>query len=287
MSRQYKRNYRLTISSDDGTVSVIKALRIKFNIVKSTLSSPNVCRLEIYNPNIYTLSSLQRKFTHIHLEVGYGDDLKTLFVGQLVNVIQGRDNVDRIITVYAGDGQKAWQNSIINKTFKEGIDTKQVINELVESFSGVELGDLTGIPQASKDKVRGRVLSGSSSEIMDGYADQYGFDWNIQDNEINVISKDEISDQSSIVVLNSASGMIGSPAITQIGVEVTSLLNPNLVPNKSIKIESLNAEVRIPNLEFIKIKRTSAEGTYKIAEVTFTGDTHSDDWKSKIIGRLL
>ncbi len=49
VARQYKRVYDLTIIPEDGEARVIRDLRITFEITKSILSFPNLCKLIIYN----------------------------------------------------------------------------------------------------------------------------------------------------------------------------------------------------------------------------------------------
>ena len=75
--------------------------------------------------------------------------------------------------------------------------------------------------------------------------------------------------------------------VTEIGADVTTLLNPSLLPNRAFLIESVNADVTIGNLFFRNIKRTTAEGLYKIQEVVFKGDSRDGDWLSSVKGRII
>jgi len=78
--------------------------------------------------------------------------------------------------------------------------------------------------------------------------------------------------------------MIGSPTVTDKGVEVKTLLNPAVKPNSSILIESIAETVSRGNLFFRKLKSTRAAGKYKVVEVKHKGDTHSNEWSSSILG---
>jgi len=142
------------------------------------------------------------------------------------------------------------------------------------------------LPQVA-DKMRGQVLSGSSKDIMDNFAEEYGFSWSIQDGEIIITPEQEPLEGDEAVLVTAATGMIGSPTITEIGVDVTTLLNPRLLPNRGFIIESINAEVTIGNLFFRNVKRTTAEGFYKIQEVVFRGDSRDGDWLSSVKGRII
>lgn len=286
MTRQYKRAYDLTIIPTDGEARIIRELRVNFEITKSILSFPNLCKLVIYNPNEDTLSTLQKKFTKITLNAGYEGDLRLLFKGEVRNVFQTKIGVDGVVTVYAGDGERDWQNATFNKTFTENVTISSAIEEVLKSFKEVTTGVINGLPQVA-DKLRGQTLSGSSKDILDGFAEEYGFDWSIQDGEVIITPNESPLEGDEAVLVNAATGMLGSPTITEIGADVTTLLNPRMLPNRAFKIESVNADIQLANLFFRNIKRTSAEGTYKIQEVTFKGDSREGDWTSSVKGRII
>ena len=286
MARQYKRVYELTVIPPGGEARIIRGLRVNFEITKSILSFPNLARITLYNPNQDTLSALEEKYTRIVLNAGYEGDLRLLFKGDVRNVFQTKTGRDRLLTIYSGDGEKPWQNATFNKTLSENLSVKSAIEEVLKTFSDVNIGKLQGLPQVA-DKMRGQVLSGSSKDIMDNFAEEYGFSWSIQDGEIIITPEQEPLEGDEAVLVTAATGMIGSPTITEIGVDVTTLLNPRLLPNRGFIIESINAEVTIGNLFFRNVRRTTAEGLYKIQEVVFRGDSRDGDWLSSVKGRII
>lgn len=285
MARQYDRIYELTIIPPDGEARIIKGLRINFEITKSLLSFPNLCRLNIYNANEYTLSTLQKKFTKIILNAGYKGNSALLFKGEVRNVFQNRAGTDKVISVYAGDGERDWQNATFNKTFTENVSISTAIEDVLKSFKEVAIGVVNGLPNIA-DKLRGQTLSGSSKDILDQFADEYSFDWSIQDGEVTIEPVNSTLKADEAVLISAATGMLGSPTITEIGADVTTLLNPKLLPSKAFKIESVSAEISMGNLFFRNVKKTTAEGVYKVQEVTFKGDSREGDWTSSVKGRL-
>jgi len=286
MARQYKRVYELTIIPPDGEARTITQLRVSFEITKSILSFPNIARITLYNPNQDTLSALEEKYTRIVLNAGYEGDLRLLFKGEVRNVFQSKNGRDRVLTIYSGDGEQSWQNATFNKTFSEKLSVSSAIEEVLKTFSDINIGSLEGLPEVA-DKIGGQTLSGSSKDIMDTFADEYGFSWSIQDGEIIITPDEEPLQGDEAVLVSAATGMIGSPTITEIGVDVTTLLNPRMLPNRAFKVESVNAEVAIGNLFFRNLKRTNGEGVYKIQEVNFKGDSRDGDWLSSVKGRII
>lgn len=286
MARQYKRVYELTVIPPGGEARVIKGLRVNFEITKSILSFPNLARITLYNPNQDTLSALEEKYTRIVLNAGYEGNLRLLFKGDVRNVFQTKKGRDRLLTIYSGDGEKSWQNATFNKTLSENLSLRSAIEEVLKTFSDVNIGTLQGLPQVA-DKIQGQVLSGSSKDIMDNFAEEYSLSWSIQDGEIVITPEQEPLEGDEAVLVTASTGMIGSPTVTEIGADVTTLLNPRLLPNRAFFIESLNADVTIGNLFFRNIKRTTAEGLYKIQEVVFRGDSRDGDWLSSVKGRII
>lgn len=284
MARQYDRSYELTIISPEGLSRVITGLRIQFEITKSILSYPNLCKLTIFNANQDTLSILQRKYTKIVLNAGYKGDIGLLFKGQVRNVFQGRQGTEKSLVVYAGDGERDWQNAQFNKTFTESVTIKAAIEEVLKSFGEVTTGVIEGIPNVA-DKIRGQTLSGSSKDILDKFADEYGFNWSIQNEEVVIVPDESPIQGDQAVLVSAATGMLNSPTITEIGADVKTLLNHRMLPNRSFQIDSVNADTQIGNLFFRDVKKTSAEGLYKIQEVVFRGDSREGEWSSAVKGR--
>jgi len=285
VSRQFKRSYSLTLS--DGTKArTITGLRVSFEIKQSLLSFPNLAKIEIYNPNQDSLSIMQKRYSELTFNAGYAGNLRLLFKGQIRNVFQKKVGADRIVTLFAGDGERDWQNSTFNKTLSENTTIKQVINKIAQSFTNTSIGILQGV-DVPADKLRGQTLSGPSKDILDKLAEDYGFQWSIQDGDLTVVPNQKTLDGLDVVLINQATGMVGSPTITQLGVNVTTLLNPDLVPNRAFQVQSTSANVAIGGLQFREIKRTSGEGLYKTFQVTFIGDTYGPSWFSTVEGRAV
>lgn len=287
MARQYKRAYTLTITPEDGPIEIISELRIVFEVTKTLLSFPNLCRIDLYNPNPETLSKLQRRYTPITLNAGYEERQGLIYKGQIRNVYQTKQRRDRIVTIFSSDGERDWQNSVFNKTFTSNVTIKNTIEEVIKSFETLSTGSLEGLPEIA-DKLRGQVLSGPSRFILDQYANEYNFTWSIQDGEVVTTPISTPLTGTPLILINSATGMLGDPIVTEIGADVITLLNPELLPNRAIKIESIFNDIKLGNLFFRNIKRTSAEGTYKIQEVIFKGDSrgNGNDWISTVKGRI-
>lgn len=285
MPSQYDRKYSLTIS-DGSNTRTVSDLRVSFVITKSLYSIPNLAKIELYNPNNDTLSLLQKKYTDITFNAGYKGNIRLLFKGQIRNVFQTKNDSDRIVTIYSSDGEQDWQNSTFNKTISENIAIKNVVEEIVGSMGDLTIGTLEGL-EAPADKLLGQTLSGASKDILDTLGEDYGFQWSIQDGTIVTVPNNASLSNLDAVVINQTTGMIGSPTVTELGANVTTLLNPELLPNRLFEVTANQSAVSIGGIEFREITRTNATGLYKTFNVEFVGDTHGNEWFSIVDGRLI
>jgi len=289
LANQFLREYNLTIIGEDKT-KVISDLRISFEVTKSKRSYPNIAKIDLYNPNEDTISLITNGKPIFILNAGYKDNLGLIFKGRQRNFFDNKVAPERVVTIYAGDGQREWEDSTINKTFSSTVDLKTLVTEILTTFldtGELSLGTLQDLDGRPADKLFGISVSGSTKDVMDQIADDYGLTWSIQDNEITVTDRDKPLESLEAVLIKQTTGMVGSPTLTEIGADVTTLLNPNLLPNRTFKIESESTEIAIGSIQFRELKRTTAEGIYTAFEVLFRGDTHGAQWHSTGKGVLL
>lgn len=282
MTVQYKRSYSLIIN-DNEKIRTLTELKIEFEVTKSLRGFPNQAKIKIYNPSPDTESTLRNNDVLLTLNAGYENAVDLLFTGQLRNVTQERQGVDRIITVFAADGRKDWETSFYNKTLSDKITIKQTIEELAATFVSTATGVLLGL-EAKADKLRGQTLSGKTSDLLDQLAEDYDFEWSIQDGSFVTVPITEAIDKNDIIVLTSNTGMIGTPTITREGVTVKALLNPRITPNRLIQIKSEGTIVSLGNLFFENVRSTTADGIYKVYELIHKGDSRGTDWFTEAKG---
>lgn len=288
MASQFKRKYELIIIGEDET-KVITDLRIVFEVIKSLRSYPNLAKFDVYNPNATTVSLLTKNPLLI-LKAGYEGNTGLIFRGRIRNSFVNKVSEDRIVTIYAGDGQREWENTYINKTYSENLTPKELVKDVLSTLletGELSFGEILDLDERSADKLIGVTLTGSTKDVMDKLADDYGLVWSIQDGEIVVMDADTALAPDTAVLINQTTGMIGTPTVTEIGADVTSLLNPKLLPNTAFKIESVSSNIAISNLQFREPRRTTAEGLYRAFEVNFNGDTHGNNWYSVARGTAL
>ena len=187
MARQYKRVYNLSIANDT-TALVITGLRISFEVTKDLIGYPNLVKIDIYNLSDESRSKIQNEFDTLALNVGYEGNLKLIFEGSTKNVTHNKLGEDTITTIYAGDGQRDYDNAYSSFTLAEGATIEEIINKVAESFSDVS-GVVLDTVAATKDKLLGTTITAQSKDVLDELAEENNFDWSIQNGQLIVRDK--------------------------------------------------------------------------------------------------
>ncbi len=283
MARQFLRNIRLLVGLGESAIDVSE-LRIAFECVKNQFSNriPNTLTAVVYNLKESTRQRIIEHGKTVQLEVGYGTGrLRRLFIGQLRHAIPEHEGTEWKTTLYCMDAYLQTLESRVNLTFRSGTPVQKVIEDTADAF-GTDGGrallqDLPPLPNT----LGSVTLTGSAREAMDMLGRSYGFTWGFQDGRIEVVGPDpHFADEA--IVISKATGMIGSPVVTDLGVTLTTLLNPDLRVNRRILVKSVGAGVKVGQIEVRKFIPTLQAGTYRIGEIIFTGDTHENAWTARI-----
>lgn len=280
--RQYFRNASLVIGLGATQID-LTGLRIRFEVLKNQLTSKlqNACKVEIFNLKESTREKIQERGTQVELLVGYGNELRSLFCGQLRRAFSTHENTEWITTVYANEEWQTIQNSIVRKEWAAGVPVSKVLEDLAATFGPAADGFLIQDVGALPTILTPLSLTGSSSNSMDVLAETYGFSWGWVDSRLEIVgSVPNFPDRA--VEISAATGMIGSPIVTDLGIEVVTLLNPALKVHRKIKIKSVGAGVKVGLIETRETVPTLHPGTYIIGEIESVGDTHGNDWLSKV-----
>jgi len=266
-------------------------LRIKFEVDKSLVGSPNLLKLEIYNLKESNRNLIKNEYENIELYAGYVDSMPLLFKGQLRTVSHLLVGTDWITTIYAGDGALALEKAKVNKTYPAGTSQETLVNSLIgelSSVGGIAKGRLEGIKECitkKKSLLKSMILSGGVKEWLDTLSKNCGFDYSVNDGVIDTNTKDKPLNDEAMFLISQKTGMIGSPEITEIGASVSVYLRGNLKLARRFKIEALSATLNIGNQYFRQVKKSVTDNPYMIQQIKHLGDSHDNDWKTELVGK--
>lgn len=280
MSELYGRIVEVLIGPRGQNGKLFRDLRVSFKIEKSLESSPNNASIQIYNLAASSRSLVEQDGAVIQLRAGYQENTKILYLGDIARTTTKRSGGDIITEIEAGDGEFAYQNATANVSLGPGAKYSQVFQAIGDRL-GLSQGSVK-IPNPNDQFQQGYSFSGAARDALDILSEKQGLEWNIQDGQLQALPAETTTDES-VIVLNSGSGLVGSPFKTKIlrpdlarigkgkeesGVKVVSLLNPEIRPGRRIQVEA----------EFVN-------GIFKVEKVTHSGDTHSSQFYSEVEAR--
>lgn len=274
--RQFLRKVRLKAGGSGGSISInpggisLHEIKIKFSVSKGVSSTQNSAEITIWNLAEKSRNALGKELDDITLEAGYlppegGGNVGIIFKGQIRDVEHKRDGADILTTISCGDGDKAIRNAVLGKTYPKGTPVKDVVEDLYKELEaeGVTRGEWK-FPDDLPDFKRPYTVCGTCKRELDTLSRGRDFYWSLQNETMEIIPGNGYI--GGIVLLSPETGLIGTPTITDNGVKFKALLNPEIRPNRRVRIESQTLEMNAEN------------GEYRVSECTFAGDNREGDF---------
>lgn len=277
--RQWLRKVRVTF---DGGFTVnpgglqTHELRVQFKVSKGISGSPNEWEIKLWNLNEGHRNAIGKELDKVMLEAGYmppegGGNVGIIAKGNIRDFQHDREGPDIITTVSCGDGDAAFRNSTISKTIPKGTPIPDVVEELYKEFekNGISKGELK-FPDDIRTLKRPYSMCGGCAREMNTLGRGNKFYWSIQNETFEVIPGD--GHLPGMILISPETGMIGTPTITDNGIKVKALLNPDARPNRLVQVDS-------------EVLRMNGKGNqYRISQLDFAGDNTQGDFSMNIHG---
>lgn len=265
-----------------GLQKKLDGLNISFSV--STFSPVGVASdayISIYNLNrddlgflTTTVNSWIAKRNLIQLYAGYDDEVELLFSGQITNA-PPKGNPDVSLDI-RGLSSVDWMAQSINlqKSDMKVID----ILDQVGTITGAAINMPSWLRNGNEwlnRKIEEFSYTGTPMGLLTKLSDMVG-GFQFRQDAVNLtISNDQIYAWSAetkpndpILLVSENTGMIGYPAPTAGGVEVSILLNPSIKAGDIIRLESH----RIP----------LCNGDYRVVEVRHNGELRGNTWQTTL-----
>lgn len=248
--------------------------RIAFEVVQSNDSEANKATATIYNLAETSRQKFsERKRLQFRIEAGYQGSVATIFDGEAVHTSSTRIPGGFETKINAADGLQA-KRAILSAAFGPRAGVGQIIQKIASAM-GVNAtraiqkaiaGDFDG---ALGSFFNGYSFAGSADRALDDIAKSAGFEWSIQNGELQILLPDGFIEEEAIV-LSPGTGLIGSPERRYDEKEkreivvARSMLQAKITPNRKLQLES-----------------NEISGLFKVRTVRHAGDTSSTDWVSE------
>lgn len=251
---------------------LVSDMHVQFRVVKTIRMEPTTLDLAIFNLAPNTRAAMQSKWAKVILNAGYDGQLGQVFSGRSRTTDHEKIAPDVITRIQAGDGEQQYQFGRVNLSFAPGTQYLDVVTAVVKAM-GLGLGNLQTalVPPFRKGLTQltnGYSAHGSASRELDRLLKSLGFEWNIQDGNIQILQMDKAS-TDSIYLLTPDTGLLGSPqhgAPDRMGFQSMTLMA------KSLLLPAIRPGRRV------QIKTQSINGVYRVQKITYSGDSAGDEW---------
>jgi hypothetical protein len=274
-----------------GTVSISNVgqqigLDIWFSVRRSLRpKEPNTCDLKLYN-----LSDASRKaieaasqpspgpaqpggtntIVPVKVVAGYVGGTSTIFLGELRSAQTTTDGASSTTELQTGDSDNAAIMSRITQSFGAGANAYVVAQALLSAMK-VGQGNIQTVADILRSAAvynKGTILKGNALAAMVDLATSCGLEFSLQQGVPQFLSLGQPTGGQAYL-LNSNSGLIGSPALDTKGtLSCQTLMLPGLRPGCPIQMQS----------EYVT-------GLYRVISIETTGDTSGNDWNHNIEAR--
>jgi hypothetical protein len=201
--------------------------------------------------------------------------LHALFKGDLRSVRHRRDGADIATELEAGDGEKGGKNWA-RKWFPKNTGLRTIFEYLIDIAEigegnlneALDVAETNGLADAT---VAGMHVRGYAIDELAELCASRGIDFSVQGGEAQFIPFGDVKGGIPVTVVDSSTGLIGSPTIDNEGVMTCrTLLLPNVFPGSRIDVSS----------EFVT-------GRFKVQRATYTGSVFGEDFSIDIEAKEL
>jgi hypothetical protein len=298
----------------------VSNMHFTFTVTRATIGTPQTATIRIYNLADQTANTLialspslkQPDGGQVQLKAGYfgliagtrdgidyqiapsvsvagvssAENLGLIFSGTIKQIIKGKSSqTDTYIDIIAADWDQPYNYSTVQTTLAAGWSQADVAKQLAQALSPY---GITGGQQVVYDATRqprGKVMYGMTRDHGRMLGSNTNCDWTVTDGQIVSVA-DGGALPNSAIVINDQSGLIGFPQQTLDGIELYTLLNPNIKPGTMIQLD--NSEI----IDFTMSTAYTAtqlvpsdknDGFYRVYWIERQGDTRGNDWFNHII----
>lgn len=288
---QYLRAISIVVANASGNGLELSSFTVRFQVHHNTFTFPHTADIRIYNLADATVKQIGKEFTNITVQAGYQGNYGTIFIGTIKQVRDGRENAtDSFVDIFAADGDEWHDFGTINGTLQSGYSQSQVWQQIgvsIASSNSIAPPDQSLSPKGAP---RGRAIYGMTRDCVRDFGATNGL---LTTTDQGMLTAQNLLayKPGDAIVINSLSGMVGIPEQTDIGINVSCLLNPAVCWGKRIQINQADiAQDLIQSQYYVQgqsinpqLPSVAADGFYKVLTVDHVGNTRDNEYYSHII----
>lgn len=285
MTAARQRSWRVAVgpARDRGATKLVAwdSLRTVFKYTADSDTRPNNLEIKLYNLNERSrayLDSDEDEPLLVLLYAGYGDNPPLRAVADIVDVTHSRDGVDRVTTIKAGEGERAFTSAHVSLSFKPGATADQVLRAVGSAYdtAGIDFDPDQLLTLPSVVRERGFSFSGRASDALSLLAPDLSVSPTVQGGSLALLPRKPESGPTSLL-LSAATGLIGYPTQEKKRRRsrdprwlVEMMLEPPIQPGAIVLVES-----------------EAFAGGGVVEEMDISGDSHGTNWSAKLTLRAI
>lgn len=254
--------------------TVVRDLRMMFEIEKHLGSEPNTCSVRIINLGEEGRALAQRKPLYVRVDAGFDGKLEQLFVGDLrfgqsVPTATGWET-----RMELGDGARSFQKGRVSRSYLAGVTALAAVTETARAMGFTPKMSAATSALLRRQYAGGLSLSGAAHRELSRLLTPFDLTWSIQEGVLEIMSTAEARADLAVLI-SEQTGMVGSPEFGAPESKgkappllVRSVLKPAVRPGGRIQVESENVR-----------------GLFKVQRVRHVADTHGKDFHTEIEAR--
>lgn len=254
---KFLRKCQLKVETADGRIVTIpEELTVEFDIMRAHLASAQQATFRVRNLSARTRGLIYHDpydrdlYRIVEFRAGYQSDpqLALAFRGRIMQAVNYREGVDFITEIQAFDDGFSLANGFVAMpTVTSSLTLKDLLTRLASSLPKVSAPPVIGnFPDTLS---RGAVLYGNTWSLIVEYAGKLA---TIDNGQVKILNYDEAIDLG-VLVISSASGLLGSPKRGLTSLTVKTLFEPRVAIGQLIYLDSrtnpqFNKDYRITSI---------------------------------------
>jgi hypothetical protein len=292
MGNIYQRRWYLSINGVRVINPSSDSLRCKFDVLHEFGDVITYSTFKIYNLAPSTVAQYFLRGNLLEFGAGYVDNIGQIFLGTITNVYDIREETDVITHVLCSASNKSREeHKITPVTFARNTPAAKIIRYVVKELGyGIDIKDEQFRFDATY--LSNYTVFQDGFDALEDLSTSFSFKWAIVMGVIHIKKYDEFSKSilyekagdTPPLLVNKENGMEGRPEYTEVGFNIKVRLNPKFFIGGQIEVKSDFKTFKLGVMNLKEIPKTIGDGTYTVWRIQYNGDTHGDEWTSKLTG---
>ena len=266
MQPHWLRKVRLEIGAAGNLRLAVEELHIAFDLRRESQPDNPVSTIKVYNLSQESESQIAERGETARLLAGYGEGpLGLVGEGQIRHIVRERSGLDRVATIHLGASDRQRQRGAFSHSYEGRVSLALIIRALVEHM-GLELDrdSLSLLPTGETGVTEDYAFKGKAEDALRELL------WPLrlrhyEENGVIRLAQRGVAANTRLFVLSEASGMVGTPSVTENGASATMLLNTNILLDQPVRVES-----------------SVLQGIFKTSAIVHRGDNRQGEFVTEL-----